>query len=151
MSSLPSTYQNIYYVYKHICPETGILLYIGQGSKGRAWVYAQGNLRNKEHDKYLMELTNKGFTSNSWVHIVDSRLSKSDSLIMENLLVWDSDIFPLFNSKKAHCCKLTEEDLLKIKLLRDSGLSYEKIADETLFSTMTIFRALTNRTKNYAK
>lgn len=149
MENMNKELPTIYYVYKHVCPETGKLLYIGQGSKGRAWVYAQGTLRSKDHDKYLMSLTGKGFISLDWVQIIDKALTKEEAFLLETLLIWDSEEFPIFNSKRDYNCKLNKEDLIKIKSLREKGMSYESIGKEVGLSTMTVFRALTGKTKNY--
>lgn len=40
MKTLPTDYQSlIYYVYNHVDPRDNNIIYIGHGSKGRAWTH----------------------------------------------------------------------------------------------------------------
>lgn len=43
-NELPTLYQEIYYIYFHVIPETEEIVYIGKGSRGRAWHCAESNL-----------------------------------------------------------------------------------------------------------
>lgn len=148
MSELPTIYQNIYYIYFHVIPETEELVYIGKGSRGRAWHCAESNSRSEEHAKWMNDLILRGYTPDAWVRIVESSLTEEDALAKELQLIHEKR--PIFNSKRGHTCKLTSEDLNEIKRLRELGQSYDTISKEIGVSTMTIFRAFNNRTMNYA-
>jgi hypothetical protein len=153
---LPTVYQTVeeervYYVYRHAHPITKELIYIGKGSKGRAWVYAQGMLRSKQHDLYLLDLTIKGYTADSWVEIIASQLTSEEAFTLETELIWSSSPRPLFNSTFSQACILSEEKQKEIDSLRDSLLSYDKIGKQVGVSTMTVYRYLNGQTKNYVK
>ena len=151
MSELPSTYQSdcrkIYYVYFHIDPESSEVVYVGKGSRGRAWHCAESNSRGEDHALWMNGLIQEGFTPDAWVKIVESSLEEAEAFQLEKEEV--DTRRPKFNSKKDGACKLTSFDLEEIKFWRDRGLSYEKIADKIGSSTMTVFRAYNGKTKNY--
>ena len=151
MTELPSTYQtnSIYYVYKHIDPETKEIVYIGKGCKGRAWFYGVSTGRGKEHNDYLLELTYKGYTPDAWVELIETQLTEEDAFILELTYLQDLKNLPKYNSKRDTHCKLSSYDLEEINFWRQQGLSYEKIADKLGYSTMTIYRAANGQTKNY--
>lgn len=152
MSSLPSVYQSnpcIYYVYFHRDPITNEVVYVGKGSRGRAWHCAETNSRSLEHSKWMNDLIYKGYTPNDWVEIVETQLDNNQALELETNLIWGSLTFPKFNSKKNYACKLSKDILLKIQRLRKENASYDSIAKIVGFSTMTIYRALNGQTKNY--
>lgn len=149
MTELPSVYQSIFYVYFHTDPETGEIVYVGKGSRGRAWHCAESNSRGKEHALWMTDLIKRGFTPDSWVTIVESGLTKEKAFALENDLTWGMETFPKFNSKHDFACKLNDEDLSKALLLRNQNLSYDKIAKTLNVSTMTIYRVLNGQTKNY--
>lgn len=151
-----NTYQEvispkIYYVYKHIDPETREVMYIGKGSKGRAWYFGHESGRSEEHNSYLMTLTYRGYTAEAFVEIISSQLTEEEAFKLESALLEDHFNRPKYNSKKDHSCKLTQEVIDHIFKLRGIGFSYDKIAKEVGFSTMTVYRAYTGQTKNYAK
>lgn len=142
-------YQNIYYVYLHIDPITGTPVYVGKGSRGRAWHCAESNSRGKEHASWMNELILKGYTPDSWVAIDSYGLSQKDAHSREVELIWSLRPYPIFNDKKAHCCTLDNEVRKEILSLRESGLSYDLIGKKVGSSTMTIYRFLNGQTKNY--
>lgn len=143
------TNQNINYVYTHTDPETEEVIYVGKGSRGRAWHCAETNSRGYTHAQHLNVLTLKGYTPDSWVTIVESGLSNEEAYKLETDLIWGLEPFPKYNDKKAGCCILNKDKLAVISKLRDEGLSYANIAIELEVSTMTIYRALNGKTKNY--
>ena len=149
MSELPTLYQssNIYYVYTHTDPETNEIVYIGKGSRGRAWHCAESNSRGEEHALWMNKLIHQGFTPDAWVTLIESALSEEESYKLERELIEKHK--PKYNSRGDAACKLSSFDLEEIKFWRERGLSYEKIAEKVGFSTMTVFRAYNGRTKNY--
>lgn len=149
LNKLPTTYQSIHYVYTHTDPETGEIVYIGKGSRGRAWHCAEYNNRSVDHAAFLNDLINLGFTPDSWVTIIEAGLSSRDAYKLEADLIWGLDSYPKYNAKRDASCKLTSDDLTMIRELRSKNNSYEVIGAATGFSTMTIYRALNGQTKNY--
>ena len=144
---LPNEY--IYYVYKHVDPRTDDLIYIGHGCRGRAWIHGSKKtcLRSQEHLDHLEDMTSDGFIPSEWVKIEIQGLSKSDACQLEQELI--RDLNPRYNKPQGkHLLKLTPEDYLLCKELRETGMYYNQIADEVGVSTMTVYRALNNQTKN---
>lgn len=146
-NELPTLYQEIYYIYFHVIPETEEIVYIGKGSRGRAWHCAESNSRGEEHAKWMTDLIFRGYTPDAWVRIIESGLSEEEALEKELVLIHNNK--PIFNSKRNHSCKLDDYDLKEIKRLRELGYSYDSIGKEISVSTMTIYRALNGITKNY--
>jgi len=138
---------NIYYVYFHTDPETNEIVYIGKGSRGRAWHCAESNSRGEAHANWMNALVLDGFTPEAWVTLKETALTEKDAYVLERAYI--NQHLPKFNSKHDQACKLSSEDLTKIVTLRETGLSYIKIAEQLGYSTMTIYRAYNGQTKNY--
>jgi hypothetical protein len=150
MSSLQGNeLPSVYYVYSHVDPETEELIYIGKGSRGRAWHCAETNSRGVGHAAHLDSLILKGYTPDSWVHIIESALTNEQAFALESELLWAREQFPKYNSPRDFACKLSKEIIQTAKNLRDEGKYYSEIAKILGFSTMTIYRVLNGKTKNY--
>lgn len=147
---LPTDYQSfIYYVYKHEDPRTGEILYIGHGCRGRAWIHGSRRsvLRSQDHLDHLESLTRDGFIASDWVVIITQGLDKKSACKLEQELI--RDVQPLYNKPAGrHLLKMTPEQFVECKVLRDQGLFYHHIAQEVGLSTMTVYRALNGQTKN---
>jgi len=92
-------------------------------------------------------MTQDGFVPSDWVSLHNVGLTKSDACAEEQRLI--RQLKPLYNKpqgKKA--LKLTPEQYTLCLQMRQDGMFYHKIADETGVSTMTVYRALNNQTKN---
>lgn len=140
---------NIYYVYKHVHPITHELVYVGKGCKARAWITEGGGRdHNKEHLKWLADLTSEGFLPTDWVHIVWKGLSNKEAMAREHAMI--DDINPPFNlSNKSKACSLSKKKREIILELRSHGWSYNQIAKNVNTSIMTVSRFLNNKTKGY--
>lgn len=138
---------SIYYVYHHEHPDTGEVVYVGKGSRGRAWHCAESNSRGASHAVWMNGLIADGFTPDAWVVLLETGLTEADAYAKEALLI--DNHLPIFNSKHDAACKLTQDNLSQIKLLRENGNTYKGIGEIVGFSTMTIYRALNGKTKNY--
>lgn len=144
---LPTDY--IYYVYKHIDPRTGELIYIGHGCRGRAWIHGSKRtcLRSQDHLDHLESMISDGLIPSDWVHIVIQGISKKYAATLEQELI--RELSPTYNKPQGkHLLKLTPETYRLCQELRDEGLFYNQIADEVGVSTMTVYRALNQKTKN---
>lgn len=144
--SLPTDY---HYVYMHVDPNTDELLYVGHGSRGRAWTHGSKHsvLRSQEHLQRLDALTEQGFIPSDWVVIVERNLSKKTASEIEQRIIRDRN--PLFNKPQGVSnLKMTMSKLIEAKSLRDEGLTYEQIGKKVGVSTMTVYRGLNNQTKN---
>ena len=141
---------NIHYVYWHIDPVTKEKVYVGAGSKGRAWNmgYTRNTtLRSAEHLIWFETHEQSGFTLWDIVVKEATGLSRSSAFELEAQLMRKHK--PRFNTLPgASIVKLSPELLARSKVLREEGKSYELIAAETGLSTMTIYRGLNGQTKN---
>lgn len=139
----------IYYVYKHVDPRSGELIYIGHGCRGRAWIHGSRRsvLRSQTHLDHLESMTEDGFIATDWVKIVTSGITKTDACKLEQELI--RELKPTYNKPQGlHLLKLSSEDLELCRELRSQGLFYNQIASEVGVSTMTVYRALNGQTKN---
>lgn len=139
----------IYYVYTHIDPRTEELIYIGHGCRGRAWTHGSKLtcLRSQDHLNHLESMTEDGFVPSDWVEIVSQGLSKKDAAKAEQEMI--RDLSPTYNKPQGlHLIKLDADALELCKSLRKEGKYYHEIAAEVGVSTMTVYRALNNQTKN---
>jgi len=146
-NQLPTDY--IYYVYNHVDPRDGSLLYIGHGCRGRAWIHGSKKtcLRSQDHLNHLESMTRDGFVATDWVSIIVQGISKKDAAKYEQELIRDTE--PTYNMPQGkHLLKVTPEIYKLCKELRDDGLYYSQIADEVGLSAMTVYRALNGQTKN---
>lgn len=162
---LPSSYQSkksidyhnrkdtkIHYVYTHTDPNTETVVYVGKGSRGRAWHCAETNSRSPEHALWLNGLIKLGYTPDSWVTIIETGLTEKESLALEATIMQSYAVWPMYNKKPGEGLTiLSKEEYTKMKELRDQGLSYENIALLIPTSTMTVYRALNGKTKGYNK
>lgn len=89
--------ENIHYVYKHIDPRTGEVVYVGNGCRSRAWQFGtwKNNPKNKpwqghrkpEHHAWFLDLEKDGFHLGQIVVIEQTLLSPADSRILERKLI----------------------------------------------------------------
>jgi len=109
-------YQNEYYVYLHIDPQTNEVFYVGKGAKSRA---EQDHSRNEKWAKKVKELC-----GNYKIAIVKKGLSEKEALTLESELIKKYDIT---NTGKR---VLTNKDQLRY--------DFYNLPDEDLKKTITI-------------
>jgi hypothetical protein len=147
---LPTDYQTfIYYVYIHVDPRDDQLLYIGHGCRSRAWIHGSGGtqLRSSEHLGHLESMTNDGFIASDWVEIIYQGLDKSSACKIEQRLI--RELKPRYNKPQGLQNLKVDQGLFdRFLSLREEGLSYKEIGEVTGVSTMTVYRAVNNQTKN---
>ena len=141
---------NTYYVYCHTHPITKEVVYVGKGSRGRAWHCAESNSRSQDHAKWMTELLNSGFTPDKWVELLETNLYEDEAFNLEQKYINSTFPWPKFNSKFNQACVLTPELVEDMKYLRKKeNLSYAKLSEKYSVFTMTIYRAINGQTKNY--
>jgi len=154
---LPTDYQK-YYVYVHRDPNTGGVVYIGMGQGSRAWMMrnsggdrARYGHRREAHYRWFQELEAEGYTLADIVEIVQSGLSKSDALALEEQLIAKEGYTNLFNVSPEDRAGLSliPELIQDARAWREEGLTYKEIGIVLGVSTMTIHRALNGQTKGY--
>lgn len=138
-----------YYVYGHMHPETEKFVYIGHGSRGRAWIHGSRRtvLRSQDHLDFLEGLNLAGYLPTDWVVIFNRGLTKKVACEIERSLIKNYN--PMFNKPQGVYTRvMSKEDVDRAKELRKQGLSYAKIGDELKVSTMTARRAVLDLYKN---
>ena len=122
---------NKYYVYKHIDPNTAEVVYVGKGCHGRAWDVTRSRTENKEHQSWMLLLSENGFTPDNWVQIIAKGLSEEESFKME-LEYFHNNGQPKFNKtagEKNHQAKLTDNQAKEIfTLTKTTNLSHKDLA-----------------------
>ena len=140
-----------YYTYVHFDPITSEIMYVGKGTRHRAWTFTKNTSggRALDHFEYLCSLESLGYTPDDWVKIVDKGLSSTEALEKEMELI--SKHRPLFNKNYKSKTILTDEDVLAAREMRQQGMIFREIANSFGVSTMTMLRAITGETKRHAK
>jgi hypothetical protein len=115
------------YVYLHIDPESGEILYVGIGINERAWVCSmRGSSRKPEHAKRLQSLFAKGYTMGDIVKIEATLLSRDQAKELETRLV--NEYRPIYNVFKNRSVfkntKFSLEQANKAKELHSQGTPY---------------------------
>lgn len=148
--------RNDYYVYQHIDPDTHLVIYIGHGRGKRAYetettfVKRRGAYghRSMEHSEFLQSLLKRGYLPHEWCDFPFRSLSKEEAARKESGLILLTK--PKFNQAYGlKQCKFNKTDLQAIFGLREMGVSYENIAKEFNVSAMTVYRAVSGKSKNY--
>lgn len=143
------------YVYKHVDPRTGEVRYVGQGTKGRAWVCGSGNAesgkrgnRTHAHQRWLSELLSVGYTPGDIVIIVAKGLTNKRAREIEAEEIKRHDKARLFNREYGvQSLKMTPDKIKIGRTARANGATWDEAAAAAGVHKMTMWRALTNRTK----
>lgn len=146
MKNLPTDY---YYVYSHVDPRTTQLMYIGHGYGPRAWIHGSRKavLRSQEHLDWLQEMNALYYLPTDYVTILQKNMTKSSACIVEQTLI--REMKPKFNKPQGlQNMKVTKDSFEVMKGLREEGFYYKEIAETLGVSTMAVYRAINNQTKN---
>ena len=149
-----------YYVYEHYNPYSNETVYIGHGSKERAWLIGgdKSASRSPDHHQWITSLLENGFTPDQWVRVLQRDLTKKEACSLEGMLIVESVNKPRFNKlhvtganywSRLRLTSWSSEQLNEARTLREQGMSYERIAKQIGRSTMRVWRALNEeRTRN---
>lgn len=136
----------MFYVYKHVHPKTGVLLYVGYGQGERAWRtgQARSRIRNKDHSIELDRLLSEGYLPSDWVEVVHRGLEQKEAYNLEQQMI--KELKPRYNVDQQEIqTKLTKEQFDEMKSLRASGATYKSVASKVGVSTMTAWYHLNNK------
>jgi hypothetical protein len=123
--------KELYYIYNHIDPQTGEIMYIGIGTGSRAWATgtSSGTSRSEDHTKWITDLYYMGYTMADVAVIIETMLDRPTALQKESSTI---KLFkPLFNKQgnpdvfKAY--NYTEEHALRAVELLNSGVRLYQI------------------------
>lgn len=132
-----------FYVYLHQHPKTNEVVYVGIGTKARAWAVNVSGSRSKEHNAWMEELLEEGYLPTDWVRIVIKGRTKNVALKIESEEI--DKYRPKFNKckNKDYLDSKKDPELQEImKCFREMKYSYKNIAYLTGVSTMKTWRYL---------
>ena len=122
----------IYYVYEHKDPVTKEVVYIGYGSRDRAWKfppisknYPSAN-RQPEHILWMEEKTKQGYIVSEWVNILYKAENRDEVRLRETKLI--KEFSPRFNLVNCgRCARKTIQEVTEMQALRLQGVIYQEI------------------------
>ena len=82
------------YLYAHILPETGEIIYIGIGTEARAWTTHK---RSAPHKKIIDNLLTKGYSPADYVCVIAQGLSDKDARLLEMSTI--RTLLPILNQQ----------------------------------------------------
>lgn len=145
------TYTPMYYVYTHADPDTKEVVYVGVGTKDRAYTSRATQRGNPEHEQWLQDVETRGYIPHEYVNIICKSSNRDDCLLAEAELI--DKLRPAYNrlsiKPATWAMTYTQEEIAMIKDLRSEGMSYSKIAEEMGRSTMGVWRVANDKTKGY--
>ena len=129
---------NKYYVYAHVDPVKGDVVYIGMGSGQRAWMMRtstgagpQYGHRSAEHFNWFQKLETMGYTLHDIVSILETNLTKEQARVTEKWYLNKVNDKVLFNrdGNKHFSLQRKNKVLRSFYIsLREMGYSYSHIA-----------------------
>lgn len=136
-----------FYVYQHIDPRTNEVVYVGKGCGGRAWDITRSRGEHKEHQNWMIDLTNLGYVPSDWVFIYQKNLCEQDAFSIEKNLLHSLGVLP-FNrqtGERQHQAKLTNKQALEVFQLRNDGLTHKEISSKFGVSRSAISMLLSGK------
>ena len=81
--------KDLYYIYQHVDPDTGEVVYVGLGTGSRAWATgtSSGSHRGKVHSAWLSDLYHQGYTMGEIAKVTTTLLTKDQALSLENEII----------------------------------------------------------------
>ena len=135
------------YVYMHVDPTTGEVVYVGLGVGSRAWDIRTRDV-NQNHYVWLQSQLETGFIPTDWVVVEFRNLSRLEAQERELELI--HQLGPKFNVSGSWAAKkYSLDDVKNWKVLRETGLTYKEIGMKTGVGEMVIYRALSGQTAAY--
>jgi hypothetical protein len=129
-----------FYVYQHRDPETGEIVYVGVGCKGRAW-HSGKNTRSEEHARWMNDIFEDGGNP---VVFISTGLTKKQSLDIEMPMI--EELNPKFNKLgtidyRHKRSTITRDQAVECSSLRGEGLSYREISEVVFPNSSGYMRA----------
>lgn len=122
---------SIYYVYEHVDPRSGEIVYIGMGSGGRAWDVSRDRNHHKNHLSWMKELMFDGYIPSDWVNILAKNLDQISAREKEVNEIHNHGNRTRFNrqsGERQHQAKLTDKQALEVFTLKTQGFTHKEIA-----------------------
>lgn len=125
------------YVYIHVDPETGEIVYVGQGVNDRAFIM-HSSKREAAHTRWLGQQMFEGHTMLEIVKIPYRMLTKEKASEVEQILI--ARYNPRFNTAKGVGSMTDRVLVVEALALRAKGYSYEQIAVSLGIARMSAWR-----------
>ncbi len=149
-----NNYKKVYYVYIHVDPATKEVLYVGKGTRHRAWVYQESKwtknekYRSQPHLRRLCKLVRDGFLPGDWVKIVERSLTNRQALDREKEYI--KKLSPTYNAKfGTGYTKLTLAKLKRGISLYKKGIQTAEIARRLGVTHTIIYNSIVNPSPRY--
>lgn len=144
-----------YYVYIHFDPDTEEILYVGMGKGSRAYATKTVKVsrtyyghRSPEHSEHLDQLLAKGYLPHEWINFDQRGLDKEVAKRLEKQHI--ENLKPKYNRKAGiKSLKFNKDQIYELQKLRETGLSYKRVAEAMDCSTMAAHRILNNKSPRY--
>ena len=136
-----------FYTYLHIDPLYKQVVYVGKGVHGRAWDVTRCRGQHKEHQDWMLELCELGYTPEEWVKILHKNLTEDAAFKLEKEWLHNNGC-PIYNrqsGEKQHQAKLTNQQARDAYLLAKMGMTHTEIAKEFRVSRTTITMIVSGR------
>lgn len=139
---------NIYYVYTHVDPITGELVYVGKGCGGRAWDVTRNRGQHSEHLSWMKSLMNQGFIPSDWVNIIKKNLLDKEAREKEIELIHSIGLirFNRQTGENQHQSKLTNDQAVEIfKIVSKDKTQIGELANKYNVSRAAIYMILNRK------
>jgi len=89
--------KELYYIYQHVDPDTGEIVYVGMGTGSRAWATgtSSSSMRGPMHSAWLTELYHQGYTMGDVAKVTNTLLTRQQAIQIENALI--KELKPKYN------------------------------------------------------
>lgn len=114
---------NNFYVYLHTDPRTQEVVYVGKGKHGRAWDVTRCRTDNKEHQNWMLELSELGFIPTDWVSILYKNHTENGALQLEKEYLHLHGVlrFNRQSGERQHQAKMTDAQALEAYVMVKAG------------------------------
>jgi len=125
--------KELYYLYQHVDPDSGEIVYIGMGTGSRAWATgtSSGSHRSPAHSMWISNLYEQGFTMGDIAKVTHTLLTKDHALDLELNLI--KEVKPIYNRlgnpDKFYCKSFTPDQAILANELFEGGKRYYEIPD----------------------
>ena len=123
---------NNFYVYLHTDPRTQEVVYVGKGKHGRAWDVTRCRTDNKEHQNWMLELSELGFIPTDWVSILYKNHTENGALQLEKEYLHLHGVlrFNRQSGERQHQAKMTDAQALEAYAMVKAGAKQQEVADK---------------------
>lgn len=142
----------MYYVYQHTDPDTEEIVYVGYGSRDRAWKFPPlspnhpSANRQPNHIAWMELKTAAGYVPSDWVKIVFRSTERNEARKHEAKMI--KTLQPRYNLHNCNrSARRTKGDVEEMTKLYESGLTLRQVGDKFDVSRNTVKRYIDGKSK----